>query len=71
MDPEVQVVAVIKSDPMARHDIPDWVDNVTRGVIEQSWAPDGADRPFFVEIAQILRDQYCGDVGGTEEEVYF
>ena len=67
-----EVVAAIKSDPMARHDIPGWIDNVARGVIERSWAPDGADRPSFVEIAHILRNQYCGDeVGGAKEEVYF
>ena len=66
-----EVVAAIKSDPLARHDIPGWVDTVARGVIEQCWASDGSDRPLFVEISHVLRDRYCGDqVGGDEKEVY-
>ena len=67
-----EVVAAIKSDPLARHDIPDWVDHVSRGVIQRCWDPDGGDRPSFAEISHVLRFQYCGDeVGGEEREVYF
>ena len=65
------VVATIKSDPLARHDIPDWVDNEARRMIEHCWGQDGPDRPSFAEIYQTLRTQYCGDdLGGGAEEVY-
>lgn len=67
-----EVVLAIKSDPLARHDIPDWVDRVARSEIERCWAPLGTGRPIFAEVSVVLRDQYCGDeVGGTQEEVYF
>lgn len=66
-----EVVAAIKSDPQARHGIPDWVDDVARDMIAQCWAVDSAVRPSFDEISKVLQGRYCSeDVGGEAAEVY-
>lgn len=66
-----EVIAAIKTDPLARHEIPAWTDATARGVIEQCWDPDGSERPSIVQVCGIMRDRYCGDeVGGDEKEVY-
>ena len=65
------MVAAIKSDPLARHSIPDWVDAVARGVIERCWAAAPGARPAFDDIRDTLWSQYCSDgFRGTAAEVY-
>ena len=65
------VIAAIKADPLARHDIPEWVAGTARGVIERCWAPEAAERPSFAEVVQTLTGWYCGDeMGGEAADVY-
>ena len=66
-----EVVASIKADPLARHDIPDWVDAVARGVIERCWEADASARPTFHVVSETLRAHYCSSgIGGIAAEVY-
>ena len=66
-----EVIAAIKADPEARHDIPNWTDIVARGLIEQCWAVESAARPSFDDVRAVLSGRYCGDeIGGQAAEVY-
>ena len=66
-----EVIAAIKADPEARHDIPNWTDHVVRRLIEQCWAGESAARPSFDDVSAVLSERYCSDeIGGQAAEVY-
>ena len=66
-----EVMAAIRADPTARHDIPTWTDKVAAGVITQCWAVEAADRPSFEDIRKVLSGWFTGgEVGGAAEDVY-
>lgn len=65
------VVAMIKADPTARHEIPAQTDPVAAGVIERCWAAEGDARPTFEAVSNELCLRYCSaDVGGASADVY-
>ena len=66
-----EVMAAIRADPFARHEIPAWTDPVARGLIEQCWEADGRARPPFEHVRDVLTGWFCGaEVGGDRDDVY-
>ena len=65
------VIATIRADPRARHEVPAWTDAVAARVIERCWAANGSQRPSFPQVENELGAHYCGnEVGGEAVDVY-